>query len=191
MSDKIDLDKESPLENNVKYESLGKKIMGKFDSFMGKMLGDVPRSEKLLVAGLASLVIGGMATLPIGCYNDARHAKKYCRDSQEQVVATVTEELHPEGNYVVRASIDNDNSVLVRIIDGNGVTSAIKDQEIRPGSTISFPKGNLVDGKLLMGNGGRNYKDLGTFMYEIHPEETYFTPETKSGTKRADRVHVL
>ena len=100
-----------------------------------------------------------------------------------------------ESNLPLKIQTDDGRILGVSIIDGKyhsqgGVSvkkesiNAIIDSAEKVGmenaSRISFPAGNMRHGNWLVGKTNRKY-----------PNETYFTPETQAGNKRADRIRVL
>jgi hypothetical protein len=97
-----------------------------------------------------------------------------------------------DSKYVLKLQTDDGRIIGVSVIDGNEfgkyrqgnvgrpVMKEALDAIIKEGTRISFPSGNMRHGNFFVGLANRDY-----------PNETYFTPETQAGNKRADRIKVL
>jgi hypothetical protein len=80
--------------------------------------------------------------------------------------------------YTLKIRTDDGKILGVSIIDGGTVKKESLDAIIDEGTRISFPAGN--------------WKSPSWSKYErIVEGETYFTPDTRAGTKRADRIKVF
>ena len=105
------------------------------------------------------------------------------------------ETVRLESKYTLKIQTDDGRILGVSIVDGRynfygGVSvkkesiDAIIDSAEEVGmdnaSRISFPAGNRRHGNWFGGGEDR-----------IYPNETYFTPETQAGNKRADRIKVF
>ena len=76
--------------------------------------------------------------------------------------------------YTLKVRLDNEEELAVSVFDSEDTKKESLDMLINPGSRISFPRGNLRWRGDHFGVEG----------------ETYFTPEIKIGSKRADRIKV-
>ena len=157
---------------------------------------------------LKNKVIGGLVSLGVvaGSYLlISPFDKKYERlfeEGKRQIVGTVLEKnyqntLSPvskwnglvsysnetvklESKYTLKIQTDDGRIIGVSVLDGCGVKKESIDAIIDKGARISFPAGNMRQGNWFASGGHRDY-----------PNETYFTPETQAGNKRADRIKVL
>lgn len=100
-----------------------------------------------------------------------------------------------ESKLPLKIQTDDGKIIGVSIIDGKYhpyggiavkkepidiILNSAEEVGMKNASRISFPAGNIRHGNWLVGETSRNY-----------PNETYFTPETQAGNKRADRIKVL
>ncbi|PJE81010.1 hypothetical protein COU58_04730 [Candidatus Pacearchaeota archaeon CG10_big_fil_rev_8_21_14_0_10_32_42] len=156
--------------------------------------------------GLKNKVIAGAVALAIGVggYFGISSRNEYLRTEfakrSQPIVGTVLEEGYqntltpnPEWNWLVSYSNEtvkleskytlkiqtDDGRILgVSIVDGGNVKKESLDAIIDEGTRISFPAGDWKSPSWIGDN-------------KVAREETYFTPDTKVGTKRADRITVL
>jgi|SRR3989338_6414040 len=102
------------------------------------------------------------------------------------LVSYSNETVKLESRYTLKIQTDDGRIIGVSVIDGDDswdgtpVKKESIDAIIEKGTKISFPAGNMRHGNWFAGAGHRDY-----------PNETYFTPETQAGNKRADRIKVL
>jgi hypothetical protein len=84
-----------------------------------------------------------------------------------------------ESEYSLKIKTDDGRIIGLSVIDGDSVKKEALDRIIDEGSRVSFPQGSVSRPNHLYG-------------YVFHDlSETYFTPTTQAGTKRADRITVL
>lgn len=113
------------------------------------------------------------------------------RESQKPITATVLSQAYQSAHqnknskYTLKLRTDDGRIIGLSIVDAHApsVSKESLDAIIDDGSRISFPMGNYrsADFTTLSNGGGSRH----------FTEETYFTPETQAGNKRADRVTVL
>lgn len=152
--------------------------------------------KNIIIGGLiASGITGGALRI---LYID-KQFKKFFEYSEKPIVGTVLEESYqntllpvPNWNeivscssYTLKIQTDDSRIIGVSVIDGDDlegrpVKKESLDAIIEKGTRISFPCGNVRHGYLLHGTAHRYYSN-----------ETFFTPETQAGNKRADRIKVM
>ncbi|MFH1452296.1 MAG: hypothetical protein ABIF88_03930 [archaeon] len=158
-------------------------------------------------------VIGGLVVLGItagvaywGISPASNRYEKLFEEGKRPIVGTVLEEVYQntlspvpsrngfvsysnetvklESKYTLKIQTDDGRILGVSVIDVDGKDDDIPikkeslDVIIEKGSKISFPAGNMRD---------RYYFSE----HKKYSNETYFTPETRAGNKRADRITVL
>jgi hypothetical protein len=101
------------------------------------------------------------------------------------LVSYSNETVKLESKYTLKIQTDDGRIIGVSVIDGDDrygipVKKEALDAIIEEGTRISFPSGNMRHGNFFVGLANRDY-----------PNETYFTPETQAGNKRADRIRIL
>ena len=158
-------------------------------------------------------VIGGLVVLGItaGAYFGIspidRKYERLFEEGKRPIVGTVLKESHQntlssvpswdglmsysnetvklESKYTLKVQTDDGKILGVSVIDGDDkygtpVKKESLDVIIEKGMRVSFPSGNMRHGNWFVGSAHRDY-----------PNESYFTPETQAGNKRADRIKVL
>jgi len=165
---------------------------------------------------LVLLAIGGMIYGVRGCNSsmerETQKAKERFVQSNQPVCVVVQEELHgtttvrvprqvvghdgwsgeaiyspetqvPTTSYTLLTQREETKAPLaISVIDGGDKRKESLDALISRGSRICFPVGNILP------NGGRGaYQGYG---FSHDQDETYVTPQTATGTKRANRIRV-
>ncbi|MFH1801397.1 MAG: hypothetical protein ABH804_01015 [archaeon] len=169
-----------------------------------------------VIGGLVSLGIAtGAYFAGSSMINADRKYERLFEEGKRQIVGTVLAEsyqntLSPvpnwnglmsysnetvklESKYVLKVQTDDGRIIGVSVIDGDEfgkgkaygkpgipIKKEALDAIIGEGTRISFPSGNMRHGNWFGGSANRDY-----------PNETYFTPETQAGNKRADRIRIL
>lgn len=93
------------------------------------------------------------------------------------LVSYSNETVKLDSKYSLKIVTNEGDTLGLSVIDGGNIKKESLDMIISEGSRISFPKGNL--------------RDIGYRLPSKDSGETYFTPETQVGTKRADRIKIL
>jgi hypothetical protein len=172
---------------------------------------------KNVVVGLFALGVGvGSYFVGVGALDADKKYEKLFQDSQRTIVGTVLKETYQdtlspvpsqdglvsysnetvklESKYTLKLQTDDGRILGVSIIDGDDSHGGIPTKKesidvliegaeevgLEKATKISFPAGNLRHGNWYTGSENRYY-----------PDETYFTPETQAGNKRADRIKIL
>ena len=94
------------------------------------------------------------------------------------LVSYSNETVKLESKYTLKIRTDDGRILSVSIVDGGNVKKESLDAIIDEGMRVSFPAGNWKSPSWVAS-------------LRVAKRETYFTPETQVGTKRADRITVL
>lgn len=153
----------------------------------------------LATVGIAGASLGLLG----GCDFEERKlaAEKELAESDAHMIVTVLDDEYEEKLAPVRAydglvsysnetvKLESEYTLIVEDAQGDTLAVSVVDVRdkkgsalrtlIKTGSIISFPRGNLV----------KNSSSEVSNSY--FSNETYFTPETQFGSKRADRITII